>query len=66
MADGSDATFAIELNAKQMRTEIERECGKGTTLEQIFDTKYQQPTLALAQAALGMIRTMMTGFKKVK
>ena len=49
-----------------MRTAIERECGNGKTLEQMFDTKYVQPTSALAQAALGMTRTMMTGIRKVK
>ena len=67
-ADGSDGTFAVELSAKQMRTGIEKEYGKGKTLEpeQIFDTKYVQLTSALAQAALGMTRTMMTGFQKVK
>ena len=32
----------------------------------MFDTKYVQPTSALAQAALEMTRTMMTGFQKVK
>ena len=48
--------------SKQMRTGIEREYG----LEQMFDTKYVQPTSALAQAALGMTRKMMTGFQKVK
>jgi len=65
-AEGSDGTFAVELRAKQMRTGIEREYGKGKTLEQMFDTKYVQPTSALAQAALGMTRTMMTEFHKVK
>ena len=64
-ADGSDSTFAVELSAKQMRTGIEREYGKGKTLEQMFDTKYVQPTSALAQAALEMTRTMITGFHKV-
>ena len=64
-AEGSDGTFAVELRAKQMRTGIEREYGKGKTLEQMFDTKYVQPTSALAQAALGMTRTMMTEFHKV-
>jgi len=65
-AEGSYATIAVELRAKQMRTGIEREYGKGKTLEQLFDTKYVQPTSALAQAALGMTRTMMTGFHKLK
>jgi hypothetical protein len=65
-ADGSDGTFAVELSAKQMRTGIEREYGKGKTLEQMFDNKYVQPTSALAQAAHEMTRTMMTGFQKVK
>jgi len=32
----------------------------------MFDNKYVQPTLALAQAALGMTRTMMTGLQKKK
>jgi len=49
-----------------MQTGMEREYGKGKTLEQIFDTKYVQPTSALSQEALGMTRTMMTGFQKVK
>jgi len=49
-----------------MRTGIERKYGKGKTLEQMFVTKYVQPTSALVQAALGMTRTMMTGFQKVK
>ena len=57
-ADGSDGTFAVEVSAKQMRTGIERECGKGKTLEQMFDTKYVQPTSAVAQAALGMTSTV--------
>jgi len=65
-ADGSDGTFAVELSAKQMRTGIEKEHGKGKTLEQMFDTEYVQPTSALAQAALRMTRTMRTGFQKVK
>jgi len=43
-ADDSDSTFAVELSAKQMRTGIEREYVKGKTLEQMFDTKYVQPT----------------------
>jgi len=45
-----------------MQTGIEREYGKGKTLEQMFDTKYVQLTSALAQAALVMTRTIMTGF----
>ena len=65
-ADGGDGIFAVELSAKQMRMRIEREYGKGKTLEQMFDTKYVQPTSTLAQAALGMTRTTMTGFQKVK
>jgi len=65
-ADGSDSTFAVELSAKQMQIGIEREYGKGKTLEQMFDTKYVQPTSTLAQAALRMTRTMMTGFQNVK
>ena len=65
-ADGSDSTFAVELSTKQMRTGIEREYGKGKTLEQMFDNTYVQPTSALSQAALGMTRTMMTGIQKVK
>jgi len=66
MADGSDGTYAVELSAKQIRTGIERKYGRGKTLEQIFDTKFVQPTSALAQAALAMTRTMVTGFQKVK
>jgi len=54
------------LSAKQIRTGIQREFCKGKTLEQMFDTKNVQPASALAQAALGMTRTMMTGFQKVK
>jgi len=65
-ADGSDSTFAVELSAKQLRTGIEREYGKGKTLKQMFDTKNVQQTSALAQAALGMTRIMMTGFQKMK
>ena len=65
-ADDSDSTFAVELSAKQMRTGIEREYVKGKTLEQMFDTKYVQPTSALAQTALGMTRTIITGFQKGK
>ena len=61
-ADGNDSTCAVELSAKQMQTGIEREYGKGKTLEQMFDTKYVQLTSALAQAALVMTRTIMTGF----
>ena len=64
--DGSDGTFTVELSAKQMRTGIEREFGKGKTLEQMFDAKYAPPTSALAQAALGMTRKMVTGFQKVQ
>jgi len=64
--DGSDGTFAVELSTKQMRMGIEREYGKGKTLEQMFDTKCVQPTSALAQVALEITRTMMTGFQKVK
>jgi len=32
----------------------------------MFDNKHVQPTSALAQAAPGMTRTMMTGLQKAK
>jgi len=63
---GGGGPFEVELSAKQMRTGIEREYGKGKTLEQMFDSKYTQPPSSLAQAAHAMTKKVASGLQKVK